>query len=178
MRAAKILRVSSSLRSKAGLGVPVVQDEQTQIQALNSIGMLMMLSMLTLLVIILLIAFTPHVRSSRLTLYGTFGVWISAALILATFTFNPAIRAMKLVNSPAMFAIMGVIAGVMLFALRRVRKDAYGFLEVAVSMGTLLALGAKYDQQSEITVIIGFVGAIYVFVRGLTNISEHWSSSK
>lgn len=150
-------------------------DYQTQLHALNTLGMIGIVCAVLICVFIALLGFAPAKRESKVVLVGAFGLWIGLVACLTWFTLDPAIRAIKLVNNPAMFAIIGLIAGVILFSLRRVRKDIYGLLEIGVAIATLLALGRKYDSQSEITIIIGFVGAIYVVVRGLTNISEQWA---
>lgn len=149
-------------------------SEQIQSQALQSIGVLLLVCIVLLGLWTAFLGFAPHGRSRKVTLVAAFTFWIAIIAGLVWFAFDPAIRAMKFINSPTMFAVIGLSAGVLLFALRRVRKDIYGLLEIGVAIATLVALGRKYDAQSEITVIIGFVGAIYVVVRGLTNISEQW----
>jgi len=150
-------------------------DEQTQIRALQSLEVIAIGCIVMLGLWIALVTFSHQRPTSKVALVGSFGIWIALIAGLTWFAFDPAIRAMKFANSPAMFAIIGLIAGVLLFSLRRIRKDIYGVLEVGVAIATLIALGRKYDTQSEITIIIGFVGAIYVVVRGLTNISEQWT---
>lgn len=153
-------------------------SDQIQSQALQSLGTLLLASQVLLGLWVAFLGFVPQGRSSKATLVAAFAFWIAIIAGLAWFAFDPAIHAMKFVSSPTMFAVIGLTAGVLLFALRRVRKDIYGLLEIGVAIATLVALGRKYDARSEITIIIGFVGAIYVVVRGLTNISEQWSASK
>lgn len=154
-----------------------MMDEKTALEGIEAMGRLGLISLAAMGLSIILIRFAPINGPSRFRLIGTFALGIMVAGVLALFTFDPAIRALKMVNSPAMFAVVGVIAAIILFALRQVRKDLYGFVEIMVAIGTLLALGARFDTQAEITVIVGFVGAIYVFVRGMTNVVEHWGDA-
>jgi arginine exporter protein ArgO len=41
-----------------------------------------------------------------------------------------------------------------------------------VAFVTLMALGQLYDPQQPLTILIAFVGAVYVMVRGFTNVGE------
>lgn len=153
-----------------------MEDVQTELAAVNAVGTIGLCLVALLGVQMVLTLIVPPRRDSRLTLLGAFTVWIGLAGLLAWFTFDPAIRAMKLVFSPVMFPLIGSLTAVILFALRQTRKDIYGAVEVAVALATLIILGRQYDQQSELTVIIAFVGAIYVMVRGFTNIGEQWKA--
>ena len=76
-----------------------------------------------------------------------------------------------------MFTVIGITVAVILFAVRQIRKDFYGALEIAVAIATFVWLGKRFDTQNDLAVIVSFVGAIYVIVRGLSNIVEYWSST-
>ena len=66
----------------------------------------------------------------------------------------------------------GLIAGVLLFILRKYRKDIYGAVEVLVAFFTLAMAGEAAADHTIPTAIIGFLGAVYVLVRGMTNFIE------
>jgi len=135
-----------------------MNNEQIQASALEAIGLLAIALSVMLCLWTAFVGFVPLERYRKTALVGSFAFWICIIAGLAWFAFNPAIRAMKFVSSPTMFAVIGLIASVLLFALRQIRKDVYGLLEIGVAIATLIALGRKYDSQSEITIIIGFVG--------------------
>ncbi|MFC5390666.1 hypothetical protein U0030_01100 [Brevundimonas bullata] len=149
-------------------------DTATQVEAINAIAFSAFAAMaLMALQIVALGFFNPK---SKLTLVAAYALWIGLAGILAWFTFHPAIRAMKFVGSPWMFVVIGSLSAIILFALRRSRKDFYGLIEVSVALATPIFLGREYDASGQLTVVIAFIGAIYVMVRGFTNIGEHWKA--
>lgn len=149
-------------------------DTATQVAAINAIAFSAFAAMgLMALQIIALGFFNPK---SKLTLIAAYALWIGLAGILTWFTFHPAIRAMKFIGSPWMFAAIGSLAAIILFAVRRSRKDLYGLIEVGVALATLVILGREYDASGQLTVLIAFIGAIYVMVRGFTNIGEQWKA--
>jgi hypothetical protein len=152
----------------------VMPNEQIQSQALNSLGTLAIAAILLSGLVVVLLAFSNFRQSNNFERWGAFFVWGCLITCVVWYTFDPAIRAMKLVDSPAMFAVIGIITALFLFAVRRVRKDVYGVLEIAVAIANLLWLGGRYDAQTDVAIVISFIGAIYVIVRGLTNITEYW----
>lgn len=152
-------------------------DVKTQIQAINDLGSMALVSIASLGLLTLLIAYTPTKNSSRYTLIGAFAMWIIVGYLLVFFTFSPAIRAMQLVKSSFLFVSIAIVAAGLLFSLRLFRKDVYGLIEVAVAISTLIFLGQEFDSKGEISTIIGFVGAVYVLIRGLTNMVETWFPS-
>jgi len=149
-------------------------DNATQVEALNAIAVSGFAIMaLMALQIVALGFFKPK---SKLTLLAAYAMWIGLAGVLSWFTFHPAIRALKFVGSPWVFAVIGSLAAIILFAMRRSRKDLYGLIEVSVALATLVFLGREYDASGQLTVVIAFIGAIYVMVRGFTNIGEQWKA--
>ena len=53
-------------------------------------------------------------------------------------------------------------------------KIIYGGIEIIFSVITFGFLATQLRPGSEISVVVGYVGAIYVFVRGLVNVEEGW----
>jgi len=149
-------------------------DTATQVEAISAIAFSGYAIMaLMALQIVALGFFKPK---SKFTLIAAYGLWIGLAGVLTWITFHPAIRAMEFIDSPWLFAVIGSLAAIILFALRRTRKDLYGLIEVAVALATLIFLGREYDASGELTVVIAFIGAIYVMVRGFTNIGDQWKA--
>ena len=68
--------------------------------------------------------------------------------------------------------LSGLVAGVLLFVLRKYRKDLYGAVEVMVAFFTLATAGEALEDRTIPTAVIGFLGAVYVLVRGMTNFIE------
>lgn len=149
-------------------------DTATQVEAINAVAISGYAIMaLMALQIIALGFFKPK---GKLTLIAAYAMWIGLAGVLTWITFHPAIRAMKFVGSSWMFAVIGSLVAIILFALRRSRRDLYGLIEVGVALATLVFLGLEYDASGQLTVVIAFIGAIYVMVRGFTNIGDQWKS--
>lgn len=71
--------------------------------------------------------------------------------------------------SPLLLIWCGLNLAGALYLLRDARKDLYGLVEIFVAIVTLAA--TAYDMQPEnfATTTIGFVGGVYVLVRGMTN---------
>ena len=149
-------------------------DVATQIEAINVIGGIGLALIGLMAIQILLLRFgRPETKPF---VAGLYVLWGGLACALAWFAFHPAVRAMGFVSSQVSFVVVGSLAAVILFALRGSRQDLYGLLEIAVGLVTLIILGREYDQQPELTVIIAFVGAVYVMIRGLTNIGDYWKN--
>jgi hypothetical protein len=70
------------------------------------------------------------------------------------------------------FVFVGLLLGVSLFALRRWRKDVYGGVEVIVAFVILATSGHAVTTSNIAAAAVGFVGAVYVIVRGMTNFTE------
>jgi len=76
-------------------------------------------------------------------------------------------------TEPWALAFSGACAGVCLFFLRGWHKGVYGSIEVTVAVIILIISALSMSANTVTTNTIAFLSAIYVLVRGLTNISEH-----
>lgn len=85
---------------------------------------------------------------------------------------QPALRLLAEPMTPIGVTIVGVMFATMLYAMRRWRKDLYGLLEVFVAVATLAAVGSQQLGADLVPSLVGFVGAVYVLVRGLVNFTE------
>lgn len=146
-------------------------DVGTQIEALEVIGGIGLCLIGLMAVQILLVRFGRP--ETKVFVAGLYLLWGGLAAALAWFAFHPAVRAMGFVPSPASFAVVGSLVAVILFALRGTRQDLYGLIEIAVGLVTLVILGREYDEQPDLAVIIAFVGAVYVMIRGFTNVGDY-----
>lgn len=88
---------------------------------------------------------------------------------LGFITFMLGISCMR--RRPPPFVVIGSLLAALLFVQRTLRKDVYGTVEVA-SHGHLGVCRRRLFATNLGSDAIGFVGAVYVLVRGLTNITE------
>ncbi|MFL6845573.1 MAG: hypothetical protein ACJ8ER_11915 [Allosphingosinicella sp.] len=72
----------------------------------------------------------------------------------------------------------GLNYGGMLFILRRRHKALFGAIELLVAAGTLVITANEMTRDTFLTTTLGFLGGIYVLVRGLTNIAEALDRSR
>lgn len=56
--------------------------------------------------------------------------------------------------------------------LRSARKDVYGVFEVGAGIATLSVTAYSMLSASHLTAFLGFIGGVYVIVRGLANFSD------
>jgi uncharacterized membrane protein YoaK (UPF0700 family) len=67
---------------------------------------------------------------------------------------------------------LGLLAAIAMFTLRKYRKDIYGAIEVIVAFFTLAIAGDTVTRSDVEAAMIGFLGAVYVLVRGMTHFLE------
>ncbi|HEY3950821.1 hypothetical protein [Phenylobacterium sp.] len=72
----------------------------------------------------------------------------------------------------AMVALGGAGIGWGLVVLRRRYRIIYGYVEVLVSVGLLCIVGLQLFSKDALANLVAFLSAIYVFVRGFTNIDD------
>lgn len=109
--------------------------------------------------------------SGSAEVFGMIVISIGAAVSLITLAAR-APQALAPFLSPVGFVLLGLIAGGCLFLLRGWHKDLYGLTEVGVAIFTLIVVGTTFDPAQSVATGIAFMGAVYVFVRGLTNFTE------
>lgn len=66
----------------------------------------------------------------------------------------------------------GVILAIVLYKLRKKHHLAYGVLEIMVATTTLIAISYVMSFETFTTTTIGFLGGVYVLIRGMTNFEE------
>lgn len=67
---------------------------------------------------------------------------------------------------------LGLLAAIAMFTLRKYRKDIYGAIEVIVAFFTLAIAGDSITTSDVAAAMVGFLGAVYVLVRGMTHFIE------
>jgi hypothetical protein len=67
---------------------------------------------------------------------------------------------------------LGLLAAIAMFTLRKYRKDIYGAVEVVVAFFALAIAGDTITTSDVAAAMVGFLGAVYVLVRGMTNFIE------
>lgn len=101
--------------------------------------------------------------------------WIGLVAATGAVAFAASRPALQLLGGPVTpigVTIVGVMFATMLYSMRRWRKDFYGLLEVFVAVATLAAVGSQQLGTDLVSSLVGFVGAVYVLVRGLVNFTE------
>lgn len=103
--------------------------------------------------------------------------WLVLLVVTGVFAWQavePVIGILQaLLNRPVVLVFVGLMLGNVLYALRRARKDFYGLIEVLFAVIAFGIVGA--DKTPEFTAkSIAFISAIYVYIRGVTNIEEGW----
>ena len=73
---------------------------------------------------------------------------------------------------PMAAVFIGAACALALYSLRRWHKTSYGLIEIILGLATLMSLGWKPPGSDPVAVAVAFAGAVYVIVRGLTNVSE------
>jgi hypothetical protein len=76
-------------------------------------------------------------------------------------------------TEPWALAFAGACAGLCLFFLRGWHKGVYGSIEVAVALIVLIVSALNMSANNVTTNTVAYLSAIYVLVRGLTNIGEY-----
>jgi hypothetical protein len=141
---------------------------------ISGAGPSVLLGLVVLTLLIISIVFTEP-ENERLRPWKEGYDWLvilAAVVAVGVVTVDPATQFFtQLVNRPVAFVIVGVIAGAALFGVRLFRKDVYGALEMIVAVLTL-GLCAETAATNLVPTAIGFVGAVYVLVRGLTNVAD------
>lgn len=74
--------------------------------------------------------------------------------------------------SPILLVWSGLNLGATLYILRQARLQLYGVVEVLVAVTALTVTAYSMTPDTFATTTIGFVGSVYVFVRGFTNYVE------
>ena len=97
---------------------------------------------------------------------------LSVGAIIAVAIARPAEAFVLRFSTTETLVVTGLIAGILLFVLRKYRKDLYGAVEVLVAFFTLAMAGEAAADHTIPTAVIGFLGAVYVLVRGMTNFIE------
>lgn len=72
-------------------------------------------------------------------------------------------------NGPVLLAGFGIVAGVLLFILRKLARIAYGALEIIVAIIGLAGYPAP-GETGGIPWLISLLALIYILVRGLDNV--------
>jgi len=73
---------------------------------------------------------------------------------------------------PLGLAVVGIAVAFMLVELRKRNLRAYGMAEMAVAAATFAYIAEKFSSMGGSASAVAFAGAVYVFVRGLTNYRE------
>lgn len=115
-------------------------------------------------------------RRNNIKIYKSAFPWLLAStvgiILLMAILFYPSTpKAWQIISAGATI-LGGVVVGIALWALKILRKDLYGICEIATSfiiLGLLARTSLSLDLMAAALV---FVGAVYVFVRGLTNFNE------
>ena len=75
-------------------------------------------------------------------------------------------------DAPFGVAMLGLFLGLLLWFLRERRRVLYGQIEMGFSILSLVWIGFNSHSIGIFQSSIAFFGAVYVFVRGLTNITD------
>ena len=134
----------------------------------------------TLFVAVLVIAMARTARFNGEPLKGARGMQmlgaVTALCICAMAASDPATHLLEAaVRRPVLATSGGVFLGTALYLMRRTNRTFYGALEVAFSVATFVQL-ARHSGTNPATATVPFLGAVYVFVRGLSNIEDGWRS--
>jgi hypothetical protein len=97
---------------------------------------------------------------------------LAAGAVIAVVIARPAEAFAIRFSTTASAVTLGLLAAVLLFVLRKYRKDFYGAIEVIVAFFTLAVAGDSITASDAPAAIIGFLGAVYVLVRGMTHFIE------
>ena len=81
-------------------------------------------------------------------------------------------------KGPIGLAASGLGLAAALSIVRALHPRFYGFTELVFAAAGLIAITFTHSQQHPASVAIGFVGSIYVGVRGFTNVWESISEAK
>ena len=102
---------------------------------------------------------------------------VTTGVIAAFAVSDPGIR---LINSaaqrPVLSVALGIFAATNLYLVRRWNRVVFGGVEVAFALVTFAVIVREAASITG-TVAVAFFGAVYVLIRGLTNIEEGWRST-
>ena len=103
--------------------------------------------------------------------------WVEIALLaigaaIAVAAAHPAEALVIRITTVPTAVGLGLLAAAGMFVLRKYRKDLYGAIEVIVAFFTLAVAGDTVAQSDVAAAMVGFLGAVYVLVRGMTNFLE------
>jgi hypothetical protein len=97
---------------------------------------------------------------------------LGVGAIIAIFIARPTEAFVLRFSTTETLVLSGLVVGMLLFVLRKYRKDLYGAVEVMVAFFTLAMASEAVEDHTIPTAVIGFLGAVYVLVRGMTNFIE------
>lgn len=95
-----------------------------------------------------------------------------AGAVIAFLAAQPAEAFALRFSTPETLVAAGLVVAVGLFVLRKYRKDIYGAVEVMVAVFALAISGEAGEDRSVTVALIGFMGAVYILVRGMTHFIE------
>jgi hypothetical protein len=73
---------------------------------------------------------------------------------------------------PALLVWAGINFGGVFYLLRSRHKAIFGAIEVLVAVATLAITASGMTPETFVATTLGFLGGVYVFVRGLTNMAD------
>lgn len=117
-----------------------------------------------------------RLKSSALREVLLYGAAI-CGLMLAVSFWSPGGTLDRFFGAPVATAFVGLAIAVLLFSLRDRSRLTYGVLEVVVATLALYALGIRPLGEDLLPAAVAFSGAVYVAVRGFTNIADSRKSA-
>lgn len=97
---------------------------------------------------------------------------VAASFDATWLVLDPSLYAMGFARGPLPFIACGVLLAGTLYFLRVVRRDAYSAIEVGVGLAMLWFAGSDYSPTKQPLALLSLIGAVYVLIRGATNIYE------
>ena len=145
-------------------------------------GIIMSLIVATFYLTIAIVApLHPDYRGQRRSVQRSAGNAFWAILVGNCGIFFGTPRMRELVgpfDAPIGVAVLGLFVGLILWILREKRRVLYGQLEIGFSILSLIWIGFNAKNIGGFQSSISFFGAVYVFVRGLSNIADADKASR